>query len=311
MGNESSKIPADLSINGERVSDTTPERQLFLVRSALQGKCSIGNFHIVRTLGTGSFGRVLLAYHTVVKKYFAVKVLAKDRVIKMKQVEHTKYERRILSEVNCPFIVNLLATSQDAKNLYLTMEYVPGGEMFYHLRQAGRCITDFGFAKKLDGRTWTVCGTPEYLAPEIILSKGYGKAVDWWALGVLIYEMLVGYPPFYDDDPFEIYEKIVAARVRFPSVVSQNARDLIHRLLQPDLSKRFGNLKNGAMDIKNHRWFMGVDWQAVEKLEVPPPFKPVLRGEGDTSNFQQYDEDEHLLPSADHHDEFADSFLDW
>ena len=170
-------------------------------------------------------------------------------------------------------------------------------------------LTDFGFAKILENeKTYTLCGTPEYLAPEIILNKGHGKAVDWWTLGILLYEMLVGIDPFSDDDPMKTYQKILKGKINFPKTINKDAKSLIKHLLTQDTTKRFGCLKNGVKDILNHRFFEGFDWKNFVYLSMPAPYKPEIKSDDDTSNFEKYPESDTESPSV---DKKNDPFLKW
>ena len=137
-------------------------------------------------------------------------------------------------------------------------------------------LTDFGFVKRLKAwdRTYTLCGTPEYIAPEVILNTGHGRAADWYTLGIFIYELMVSRPPFMHADTLEVFKMTLREKIPFPAGFSKDAKSLISHLCDHDLSKRFGNLTEGSGDIRSHRFFKTIDFNRLNSLEVVPPHIP-------------------------------------
>lgn len=326
-----------------------------MAKTLKKGKKSrLEDFETKTTLGTGSFGRVRLVKYKQTNEHFAMKILRKTRVVEMKQENHIKWEKKILSSIRHPFIVNIETSFQTKIFLYLVLELVQGGEFFSLLRKTGTLqlphaafyssqivlifqflhknkivyrdlkpenllinrdgylkLTDFGFAKRLDKhprRTWTLCGTPEYIAPEILLNKGHSFPVDWWALGILLYEMFTGNPPFVDDNPMRIYQKILDCRVDYPPDMPARAKDFISKLLAPNVTSRLGNLANGALDVMKHPFFEGVNWRQVLERKVRAPYIPQVHSPWDTQHFDEYDSDSDNENVPLEHDPFTNDF---
>jgi len=292
-------------------------------KSGSTKRIGIEDFELKAVIGKGSFGRVLMVIKKTgadAGKVYAMKVLNKGTVLKRHEEAHTKTEKKILQTLKHPFLVNLYYSFQTADKLYFIMDYVNGGELFYHLQkdktfkedrarfycaqivcglaymhskgvlyrdlkpenllitaEGNISMTDFGISKQgliaANAKTATFCGTPEYLAPEVLDGEGYGLAVDWWSFGTLMYEMLTGLPPFYSQDVQTMYKKIMAAKLVLTPAISEKAADLLGGLLKRNPAERLTN----PDDIKKHPWFASIDWDKLEKLEVKPPYIPPVK----------------------------------
>jgi len=168
-------------------------------------------------------------------------------------------------------------------------------------------IADFGLCKEgmgPDDRTSTFCGTPEFLAPEVLTDTAYTRAVDWWGLGVLIFEMLVGESPFPGDNEDEVFDSIVNEEVRYPRFLSQESIQLMRRLLRKSPERRLGASPRDAWDVRRHAFFRILDWDALLQRRIQPPFKPNIRGTYDVSNFDpEFTRDKPILtPSRENMD---------
>ncbi|XP_053993385.1 cAMP-dependent protein kinase catalytic subunit alpha-like [Hylaeus volcanicus] len=304
-------------LDAESSGISTLDEELKISSSDADILPSLSHFNttLIALLGVGTFGRVYLARHAKnFKDYYALKIIKKVDIVRLKQEKHVATERQILQTISHPFIVSSFGSFETANEICIMMEYVPAGELFHLLQKYGRLsnelarfyvaelvtalrylhscnivyrdikpenilidkyghikLIDFGFSKYVKNRTWTLCGTPEYLAPEVLLGKGHNQAADWWTVGILIYELLTGHAPFQGDSVTEIYKRILSHALFFPQGFNTEAKDLVTNLLNPNPQERLNFTTNTSNDIRSHVWFSSIDWLACERKLIKPP----------------------------------------
>ena len=325
---QNKRIPLLDMVAQEKVTSFSSDQQVI----SNSNKVSLKDFKIIKNLGKGAFGKVYLVFNSNMEKYFAMKTLKKEFIKKRKQIIHTKTEREILEKIDNPFIAKLFFAFHNKENLFIITEYMPGGELFYHivkekyfseqrtkfylceiilalghlhsrhiiyrdlkpenilLDDEGHIkLTDFGLSKILidkSKKTYTICGTPGYVAPEVLVGKGYDKSVDWWSLGVIVYEMLTGCAPFREASRmFDL--SVYYSPVFRTKNLSDEAYDLIQKLLNINPKKRLGSGINDYKDIQKHIFFKDVNWDMIYRKEIKPEFVPTVTHPGDVSYCDQ------------------------
>lgn len=308
------------------------DQELSVTDLAKAGTICLEDFEVMKVVGQGAFGKVFQVKKKGTSEIYAMKVMRKDKIMEKNHAEYMKAERDILTKIDHPFVVQLRYSFQTKYRLYLVLDFINGGHLFFQLYKQGlfredlariyaaeivsavshlhangimhrdlkpenilvdvdghAMLTDFGLAKqfKEDTRSNSMCGTVEYMSPEIILGKGHDKAADWWSVGILLFEMLTGKPPFTGGNRQKIQQKIVKDKLKLPAFLSSEAHALLKGLLQKDPSKRLGSALKGSDDIKGHKWFRPINWKKLEAREIQPSFRPEIAGIHCIANFDK------------------------
>lgn len=287
---------------------------------------NIKSFTLITVLGRGSFGQVLLMEKKDTEKIYAIKVIHKRHLLNSQKKNHALMERKLLAQITSPFVVKLRYAFQNSEKLYLVLDFLQGGDLYYHLSvykqfpedwvrfyaveiilalkdlhanniiyrdlkpenilmdKTGHIkLADFNLAATTnDGeKTNSICGTPEYVSPEVLRGSPYGFEVDFWALGCVIYEMIEGRSPFYSSNYKSLYTKIINGNFRFSDIFSLKAMDLISQLLSVSVKSRLTNIEK----LKKHDFFANIDWEVAYNKKMIPPIVPEISSNKDTRYF--------------------------
>uniref|UniRef100_A0A8D3CRQ1 non-specific serine/threonine protein kinase n=1 Tax=Scophthalmus maximus TaxID=52904 RepID=A0A8D3CRQ1_SCOMX len=309
--------------------------QLGLTRDPLEGKRTREKIYIPG--GDQLRFAVYLVRHRETRQRFAMKKINKQNLILRNQIQQAFVERDILTFAENPFVVSMFCSFETRRHLCMVLEYVEGKSQVWfscHMFEISNVLspysllitsmghiklTDFGLSKmglmslttnlyeghiEKDAREFLdkqVCGTPEYIAPEVILFQGYGKPVDWWAMGIILYEFLLGCVPFFGDTPEELFGQVITDNIVWPDgddALPADAEALISALLQTNPLVRLGT--GGAFEVKQHSFFTELDWNSL--LRQKAEFIPHLESEEDTSYFDTRSDRYHHINTYDEDD---------
>uniref|UniRef100_A0A8C7PAQ5 non-specific serine/threonine protein kinase n=1 Tax=Oncorhynchus mykiss TaxID=8022 RepID=A0A8C7PAQ5_ONCMY len=304
------------------------------------------DFENIKLISNGAYGAVFLVRHKETRQRFAMKKINKQNLILRNQIQQAFVERDILTFAENPFVVSMFCSFETRRHLCMVMDAIHHLTMLPSLSLSlflspsllPSCsllitsmghikLTDFGLSKiglmslttnlyeghiEKDTREFLdkqVCGTPEYIAPEVILRQGYGKPVDWWAMGVILYEFLVGCAPFFGDTPEELFGQVISDEIIWPEeeeALPNDAQDLICKLLRQNPLERLGT--GSAFEVKQHRFFYDLDWNSL--LRQKAEFIPQLESEEDTSYFDTRSDRYHHMDSEDEDDTNDDDHVE-
>ena len=326
------------------------------------------DFEIIKVIGRGFVGKIILVKYKKDGKYYAMKMMRKDQIISQELENNILLEKNILIEAQCEFILSLSFFFQTPERLYFITPFIPGGDLYHklktdiffteeltkfysaqiaialqYLHDLGIAyrdlkpenilidadgyikLCDFGASIRLHGteKDQNFAGSPEYASPEIINFKGHTVMSDWWSFGILIYEMLYGKTPFFSMDKDRMYDLITTGGISYPTYlnledneesleynVSEEAKDLINKLLEKDPGARLG--REGLEEIKNHPFFYYVNFDEIQKKRIKALFKPDINSEDLTNNFDEeyfeMDINESPVENWFKNDEYSESF---